>query len=87
MPPYNQGMVNRAVLLGVALCFRVYAEVHSMTLREVVGRAMTQNPDVTLARLDEVNARNAVRIAKRPVHAASNRGQRPGVQQRVSDEH
>ena len=66
MPPYNQGMVNRAVLLGVALCFRVYAEVHSMTLREVVGRAMTQNPDVTLARLDEVNARNAVRIAKDP---------------------
>ena len=37
-----------------------------MTLREAVGRAVAQNPDVTLARLEEVNARHAVQIAKDP---------------------
>ena len=37
-----------------------------MTLREAVGRAVAQNADVTLARLDEVNARHAVQVAKDP---------------------
>ena len=37
-----------------------------MTLREAVGHAVSQNPDVTLARLDEENARHAVLVAKDP---------------------
>ncbi len=37
-----------------------------MTLREAVGRAVTQNPDVTLARLDAENARHAVQVARDP---------------------
>ena len=37
-----------------------------MTLRDVVRRAVEQNPDVTLARLDEEGARHAVQIAKDP---------------------
>src|SRR5258708_33686377 len=75
---YNQGMVNRAVLLGVALCFRVQAEVHSMTLREAVERAVAQNPDVTPARLDEEKARCAVRIAEGPFSAPGVSGGRRG---------
>ncbi len=37
-----------------------------MTLREAVGRAVRQNPDITLARLDEENARYGVQVAKDP---------------------
>ena len=37
-----------------------------MTLREAVRRADAQNPDVTLARLDEENARHGVQVAKDP---------------------
>jgi outer membrane protein TolC len=59
-------MVNRAFLLSIAVCLRLHAEVHPMTLREAVGRAVTQNPDITLARLDEENARHGVQVAKDP---------------------
>ena len=37
-----------------------------MTLREAVARAVAQNPDITLARLDEENARHGVQVAKDP---------------------
>ena len=37
-----------------------------MTLREAVGRAVAQNPDIALARLDEDNARHGVQVAKDP---------------------
>ncbi len=37
-----------------------------MTLREAVRRAVAQSPDVTLARLDEENARHGVQVAKDP---------------------
>jgi outer membrane protein len=45
-----------------------------MTLREAVGRALQQNPDVTLARLEEENARHAVGIAKDPFSPKVNVG-------------
>ncbi|MCX6631522.1 MAG: TolC family protein [Candidatus Solibacter sp.] len=59
-------MVNRAVFFSIALCFRLHAEIHPMTLREAVGRAVTQNPDMTLARLGEESARHGVQVAKDP---------------------
>lgn len=37
-----------------------------MTLREAVGRAVRQNPDITIARLDEESARHGVQVAKVP---------------------
>jgi len=37
-----------------------------MTLRQAVDTALKQNPDVTLARLDEQKARMAVRVARDP---------------------
>jgi outer membrane protein len=59
-------MVKRAVVLGITLCCGLHAEIHPMTLREAVGRAVAQNPDITLARLDEENARHGVQVAKDP---------------------
>ncbi|HMC59099.1 MAG TPA: TolC family protein, partial [Candidatus Solibacter sp.] len=37
-----------------------------MTLRQAVEIAVRQNPDIALARLDEENARQSVRVAKDP---------------------
>src|ERR1017187_4559818 len=62
----NQEMVKRAVLLSVALCFRLPTEIHPMTLREAVGRAVARNPDITLARLDQENTRAGVQVARDP---------------------
>jgi outer membrane protein TolC len=42
------------------------AEIHTMTLRQAVETALKQNPDLTLARLDEEHARQAVRVAHDP---------------------
>ena len=58
-------MCNRVVLyLLAAVCAR--AEIRPLTLRQTVGLAIQQNPDVALARLDEETARLAVRVAKDP---------------------
>jgi outer membrane protein len=37
-----------------------------MSLRQVVGAAIRQNPDIALARLDEDKARQAIRVARGP---------------------
>ena len=37
-----------------------------MTLREAVVRAVARNPDITLARLDQENARHGVQVARDP---------------------
>jgi outer membrane protein len=42
------------------------AEIQTMTLAEAVSTALKQNPEVIMARLDEVQAEQAVRIAKDP---------------------
>jgi len=52
--------------LLIALTTLVHAEVHPMTLRQAVETALKQNPDITLARLDEVKARQGVLLAKDP---------------------
>ncbi len=44
----------------------LHAEVHTLTLKQAVAQAEKQNPDVTLARLDEEKARAGVRIARDP---------------------
>jgi outer membrane protein len=44
------------------------AEVKTMTLREALERALGQNPDVVLARLDQQKARDQVLIAKDPFY-------------------
>lgn len=42
------------------------AEVHTLTLREAVARALEQNPDLVMARLDEQKAAEQVRVARDP---------------------
>ncbi len=71
------------VLCGVAL----NAEVKTMTLREAVDLAMLQNPEITLARLDEQKAKFGVRIARDPfsprVYAGSGIGFTYGIPQSI----
>src|SRR2546430_13813708 len=57
------------LLHSVSLCLMVVsarAEVQVVNLQQAVNRALQQNPDLALARLDEQKAANAVRVAKAP---------------------
>src|ERR1039457_4584410 len=42
------------------------AEVHTMNLRQGVERALQQNPEIAMARLDELKAQEAVRVQQGP---------------------
>jgi outer membrane protein TolC len=42
------------------------AETHNLTLKQAVARAVAQNPEVMMARLDEAKASLGVRVAKGP---------------------
>lgn len=57
-------MSKFAFLLLTACALR--AEVRSMTLRQAVDLSLKQNPDIALARLDELKARAAIRTARAP---------------------
>jgi len=52
------------LLLSSLLC--AAAQVRTLTLREAVGLALKQNPDVVLARLEERKAEAAARLAHAP---------------------
>lgn len=51
-----------AFFLFLAVCSA--AEVKTMTLRQALDRALSQNPDVVIARLDQQKARDQILIAK-----------------------
>jgi outer membrane protein len=53
-------------MLVLVLCAGLEAEVHTITLRQAVKRALQQNPDVAMARLDEIKAEQAVRLQRDP---------------------
>ncbi len=53
-----------ALLLMLALC--ASAEVKTMTLRQALNVALSQNPDLLLARLDQEKARSQVTIVREP---------------------
>ena len=44
----------------------LFAEIHTLTLRQAIDTAIRQNPEVIMARLDEQKAQEAVRIARDP---------------------
>ncbi len=51
----------------LSLCaLGAFAETKTMTLREAIDLAMSQNPDVMLSRLDQQKAREQVRIQRDP---------------------
>lgn len=54
------------LLLPAMIVFSLRAEIHTLKLRQAVDRALLQNPDIALARLDEQKAAQGVRLAKAP---------------------
>jgi len=57
--------LRRTLTLGLCAA-SLRAEVHTLTLRQAVDRALQQNPEIAMARLDEVKALAAVRVQKDP---------------------
>src|SRR6266498_1066263 len=58
--------MRNPVLLFIAAVLLVRAEVRTMSLREAVARALKENPDVVLARLEAVKSQFAVKAARDP---------------------
>src|SRR5579875_899157 len=56
----------RVVVCLSLFAFGVRAETHSLTLRQALELAARQNPDVTLARLDQQHTEAGVRVAQDP---------------------
>ncbi len=56
----------RVLIAMVLAAGAVRAEVHTLTLQQIVGLALRQNPELIIARLDERRAQDAVHIAKDP---------------------
>ena len=54
------------ILLLGSFASGVHGEIHTLNLRQAVERALQQNPDIALARLDEQKAAEATRLAKAP---------------------
>ncbi len=57
--------MKRLWLLPLIPCL-LRAEVHELTLKQAIDRALRQNPEVIMARLDEEKAQFGVRVAKDP---------------------
>src|ERR1019366_6269712 len=57
--------MRRFVLLLVA-AVSARAETHTLTLKQAIDRALSQNPEVVMARLDEARATLGVAVAKSP---------------------
>ena len=55
-----------AFVAVVAICDA--GEIKTLTLREALARAMAENPDVLIARLDQQKARDQILIAKDPFY-------------------
>ncbi len=55
------GRISTLFFLAVAMA---RAETHTLTLKQTLARAVAQNPDVMMARLDEQKAVLGTRIAK-----------------------
>ncbi len=56
----------RNLLLPLVFCGAMSAEVHPLTLQQALELAARQNPDVTLARLDQQHAEAGIRVAQDP---------------------
>lgn len=62
-------MTNRSmrrILPVFALALAAHAENHVLTLRQAVDRALAQNPEAVMARLDQLKAAAAIRLSKDP---------------------
>jgi outer membrane protein len=57
---------NTLLFFSILTMPAAIAEVHNLTLREAVELALSQSPDMVLARLDERKAQAGVQVAKDP---------------------
>jgi outer membrane protein len=56
----------RIFVFLLALAAAGQAETYKLTLKQAVDRAVTQNPDAVMARLDEMKAAQGIRVAASP---------------------
>jgi outer membrane protein TolC len=56
----------RTLLALPLLCTTAAAEVHTLSLRQTIDRAVSQHPDIVIARLNEQIAEENVRVARGP---------------------
>ena len=56
----------RIPLLLMTLALAAHAETYTLTLRQAIDRAAAQNPDTVMAKLDQLKASQAVKVAQSP---------------------
>ena len=56
----------RRLLLCLGSTLPLAAEVHTLTLKEAVDKALSRNPEVVMARMDEMKSQAAIHIARDP---------------------
>ncbi len=56
----------KLLVLQIGLALGLGAEIHTLTLKQVAGRALAQSPDAMLSRLDEQRALRDVDVARDP---------------------
>ena len=56
----------KLLVVTAGLAFSLAAEVHTLTLKQVSERALTQSPDAILSRLDEQRAQRDIEVARDP---------------------
>lgn len=56
----------RRLLLCLVSTLPLAAEVHTLTLKEAVDKALSRNPEVVMARMDEMKSQAAIHIARDP---------------------
>jgi outer membrane protein len=56
----------RISLLLLTLALSAQAETYTLTLKQALDRAVAQNPDTVMARLDQLRATQAVKVAQSP---------------------
>src|SRR5580698_9114952 len=54
--------------LAATVPFAVHAETYTLTMKQAIDRGLTRNPDVTLAKLDELRAIQGIRLAQDPFY-------------------
>jgi len=59
-------LLAAALSAALSVALLAGAETHTLTLKQAVARALTQNPEVVMARLDEAKASLGVRLATSP---------------------
>lgn len=55
-------------VLAVAVPVCAFAETYTLTMKQAVERGLSHNPDVTLAKLDELKAIQGIKVAQAPFY-------------------